>query len=290
MRAFVVTVASDEVDTASDALWQLGVRAIEERDTALGKIELWTMVGDEPAAFDRAIESLHGAWQHRIVEVPDEPAQTWREFATPMWVSDEVVVVPAWQDAPEATLLTVSIEPAGAFGLGDHPTTMLSLRALSRILQDRDHHHGRPADVLDVGCGTGVVAIVAVLLGGGSSRAIDVADAAVEATIDNARRNGVAERVVVDATPLGELDGTYDVVVANILAPVLVSLADDLRRVTSPTGRLVLSGILSDSHQHVLDALAPMVVERTDVLDGWASVVLAHPPSTSASQPASTRH
>jgi ribosomal protein L11 methyltransferase len=65
--------------------------------------------------------------------------------------------------------------------------------------------------------------------------------------------------------------------VANILAPVLVSLAPDLRRITRPGGRLVISGILVGSHQHVLDALVPMQVERTDALDGWACVVLRHP-------------
>ena len=66
-------------------------------------------------------------------------------------------------------------------------------------------------------------------------------------------------------------------VVANILAPVLVSLADDLRRVTRPGGRLVISGILDGSHQHVIDALAPMQVVGTEVLDGWACVELRHP-------------
>jgi ribosomal protein L11 methyltransferase len=118
--------------------------------------------------------------------------------------------------------------------------------------------------VIDVGCGTGVIAVTAAVLQDRPVRAIDVASAAVEATIDNARRNGVGDRVQVDATALADIDDDYDVVVANILAPTLVSLAADLRRVTRPTGRLVISGILAGSHQHVLDALAPMEVERTD--------------------------
>lgn len=267
---FVVAVPVEHVDVASDVLWQLGVRAIEERPVPDGGVvELWTAVGDEPAAVDRAVAALAGRFGHRIVDVESAAANTWRDFASPMWVSEHLVVVPAWQEIDVADdVLVVSIEPGGAFGLGDHPTTLLSLRAVAGLV------HG-DADVLDVGCGTGVVAIAAARLQDRAVRAIDIAAAAVEATVDNAARNGVADRVVADATPLALVDGDFDVVVANILAPVLIELAGDLRRVTRPGGRLVISGILADAHAHVIDALGPMVVERTEVIDGWACVVLS---------------
>ena len=274
MRAFVVVASQQDVDAASDVLWQLGVRAIEERPVGVSderRTELWTAVGEEPDAIARAATALGGRWQHRVVDVDEAAAQTWRDHAGPMQVDDALVVVPAWQDAPAGAGTTVVyIEPGDAFGLGDHPTTMLSLRALRRLL-DGD------ADVIDVGCGTGVIAVTVAMLQDRSVRAIDVASAAVEATIGNARRNGVSGRVEVDTTDLADIDVDYDVVVANILAPVLVSLAADLRRVTRPSGRLVISGILAGSHQHVLDALTPMQVERTDEHDGWAAVVLRHP-------------
>jgi ribosomal protein L11 methyltransferase len=115
------------------------------------------------------------------------------------------------------------------------------------------------------------------VLGAGSVRAVDVASAAVEATRDNASRNGVAELVEVDTTPVSELDGPYGLVVANILAPTLVELAGDLRRLTRPDGHLVISGILAERHEHVLAALAPMIVEQVDSLDGWVAVALRHP-------------
>ena len=282
MLAFVVVAADSDVEAASDVLWQLGVRAIEERSAGLpGIVELWTAVGDEPEAIERAVAGLRGRWEHRVVEVSevvDEAAQTWRDFAGPMWVDDGLVIVPAWQEltiaANAPSPLVVRIEPGGAFGLGDHPTTLLSLRALRRMLDDRA---GSEVEVIDVGCGTGVIAITAALLVDRPVRATDVASAAVEATVDNASRNGVADLVEVDTTDLADIAADYDVVIANILAPVLVSLADDLRRVTRPDGRLAISGILAGSHQHVLDALAPMVVVRTDVLDGWACVELRHP-------------
>jgi ribosomal protein L11 methyltransferase len=279
MRAFVVLAPHREVEVASDVLWGLGVRAVEERTgDVVGSVELWTSVGEADDAIERAVAALQGRWEHRVVEVADvdvDAAQRWRDFASPMWVDDGLVVVPAWQDAPEsaAPVTAVHVEPAGAFGLGDHPTTLMSLRAVARLLRSEK----RVDDVIDVGCGTGVIAVAAALLLGRPVRAVDVASAAVEATIDNARRNGVEDLVDVDAAPLGEIDGGYDLVVANILAPALVSLADDLGRVTRADGRLVISGILADSHQHVLDALAPMQALRTDTLDGWACVELRHP-------------
>jgi len=278
VRAFVVVVSAADADLAADALWQLGVRAVEERahagdGTARDLVELWTSVGEESGAVDRAVDALAGRWPHRIIEVDDAPAQTWRAFARPMWVTNEVVVVPAWQRdsfGSDSSSCVVAIEPGGAFGLGDHPTTMLSLRAVLPLLDD-------PLDVLDVGCGTGVIAVMAAMRQARRVRAVDVASAAVEATIANARRNGVEQHIDVDTTSVGDLDGDYDLVVANILAPVLVELAGELRRLTRSDGRLVISGILADAHRHVLDALAPMQAVRTDELDGWVAVTLRHP-------------
>ncbi len=271
MKAFVVTVPVIDVDVASDALWQLGVRAIEERAAeSTDLVELWTAVGDDDDAIARAGTAVGERWSWQVVEVEVESADTWRQFARPMWVDDSLVVVPAWQERVVGDgVVSIAIEPGGAFGLGDHPTTLLSLRAARGRLADG-------CDVLDVGCGTGVIAIMAAVLGAGSVRAVDVASAAVEATRDNAVRNGVGELVDVDTTPASDLDGTYDLVVANILAPTLIELADDLRRLTRPDGRLVISGILAERHEHVLAALAPMTVEQTDALDGWAAVTLRH--------------
>ncbi len=286
MRAFVVTVEPDDVDLASAVLWGIGVRAIEERDRlepdGSATIDLWTSVGEGSDAIERATQALGGRWPHRVVDVAAAASDAWRDHAAPIWIDDTVVIVPAWQQwtAPDAdasgsnessddALVVVRVEPGGAFGLGDHPTTRASLRSLLRAGVDG-------ADVLDVGCGTGVIAVTAALLGARSVRAIDVAAAAVEATVDNSRRNGVGDVVVVDGTRLEDVRDEFDVVVANILAPTLIALADDLRRVIRPGGTLLISGVLADAHEHVLAALEPMTVERTDVDLGWACITLRH--------------
>ena len=112
----------------------------------------------------------------------------------------------------------MDIDPGAAFGLGDHPTTVLALRAAaSTIWPD--------ATVLDVGCGSGVLSIVAARLGAPYVEAIDISPAAIDATSANADRNGVAGAVTVSDRPLAPVDDQFDLVLANLLAPVVVDLA-----------------------------------------------------------------
>ena len=263
MQQFVVTVPAHEVELASDVLWGLGVVAVEERviDDA---VELWTSLGDDADASDVDPDGRF-PWPWRFVEVNAAVADTWRQFARPIEISPSLVVRPMWVpfDGPGTVL---HIEPGATFGMGDHPTTILCLRAVERLVAPG-------ATVLDVGCGSGVLAIGAMALGASAAVGVDIAPAAVPVTSANARANGV--HVTVSTMPLDEVGGEFDLVLANILAPALVALAPHLRRVTR--GTLVVSGILADAHDHVLAALAPMRVVRTDTLDGWAAVTLAHP-------------
>ena len=279
VRTFIVTVPLDDVDRASDALWQLGVRAVEERVVPGGWVELRTSVGQDDEAVARAAATLDPAWAWRTEDVSTVSAETWREFARPNWITDDLVVVPEWLDVDVdvgAPVTRILIEPAGAFGLGDHPTSQLSARALRAALADLATDGTRRLDVLDVGCGTGVLSVVAAVCGARSVRAIDISADAVAATVANARLNGVADVIDVDDTAVRDIAGTFDVVVANILAPVLIASAADLRRVTARDGVLVVSGILADAHDHVIDALRPMVVVDTTAQENWAAVTLRH--------------
>lgn len=270
MIALVVDVAADEAEIAADALWGLGVVAVEERDGADGRIELWTSLGDEIDIVREALADFPLAWRTRFVEVDDAVVDTWREHATPTWVDEGLVVRPVWVEAgvPDGVVV-LDIEPGATFGMGDHPTTVLSLRALRSLMST-----GGVSTVLDVGCGSGVLAIAAVRLGAASAVAIDISPAAAVMTVENAVRNGVADRIEASTTPLQDVTGTYDVVLANILAPALIELSGDLRRVLAPGGSLVISGILADRHDHVLAALAPLRMVETLELDGWVAVTL----------------
>lgn len=265
MRQLVVTVPTDEAELASDALWGLGVVAIEERVLDDRSVELWTSLGDDATADDVA---LPRPWPWRFVDVDAAVADTWRQFAQPVVVEPGLVVTPAWVGYEAHSDETVlRIEPGSTFGMGDHPTTRSCLSAVRRLVTPG-------CSVLDVGCGSGVLAVAACTFGAGHVIGIDIAPAAVPVTLANASANGVGGQVQVSTTPLHEVDATFDLVLANILAPALVELAADLRRVLAPGGSLVISGILAGAHQHVLDALAPLHVVRTDSLDGWAAVTL----------------
>ena len=270
MLAVVVSASIDEVELASDVLWSLGVVAIEERAVDDG-IELWTSLGDDLGIITDAAEQRLDRWPWRLVEVDVTVADTWRDHATPVYVQPDLVICPAWVpfDA-EPGVAVLRIEPGSTFGLGDHPTTMLSMRALREALSEG-------VSVLDVGCGSGVLAVGACVLGASNATAIDIAPASVPTTRANATANGVGDRVEVSTTPLSEIDGSFDIVVANILAPTLIDLAEDLRRVVAPSGVLIISGVLADRHDHVEAALRPLHRTSRATLDGWAAITLGSP-------------
>ncbi len=276
-KTFHVAVPAADEELAADRLWQLGVEAVGIGPDVDGVVELWTSVGGSARAIERAAASLEPHWTWRTADVV-APDETWRDFAAPISYCADGVVVPAWQidshDAPDGTLVT-AIEPATSFGLGDHPTTTLSLTMLAERLATRDATTP-VATLLDVGCGSGVLGVMAAQRGVAEIRAIDVSAGALEATLANAELNGVSEQIDVDLATLDGIAGPYDMVVANILAPVLISLAPQLQRLTSSTGELVISGILAEDHAHVIEALAPMHVEATTTLGGWAAVLLRH--------------
>jgi ribosomal protein L11 methyltransferase len=278
MLALVLTVPASEVELASDALWALGVAAVEERAPDVDRgfatedrfVELWTSLGSDIDAITRAADGFPARWRWRTVQIDPAVAESWRAHAVPSWIDRGLVIVPAWLDVETApTVLRVDIDPGAAFGLGDHPSTILTLRLLRRAWW-------AGATVLDVGCGSGVLAVVAARLGAPYVEAIDVAPAAVDATIDNASRNGVAGTVAASSRPLASIDETFDLVLANLLAPTLVELAPDLRRVVAPSGELVVSGVLDGAYGHVVEALAPMQLVDVITREGWAALLLRH--------------
>ncbi len=263
----IITAPVAEAELATDALWVLGAVAVEER-SAGDHVELWTSLGEDR---DAIMAALPSTWSYRFEEMDDSVANRWRAFATPTHISPSLVVCPTWATyEPSPGERVVSIEPGATFGMGDHPTTVLCLRAVERLVTSG-------SDILDVGCGSGVLSVAALLLGAGRAVAIDINPASVNVSLENAQRNGVVLGLSVSTTSLADVIGDYDLVLANILAPALIDLSEDLRRVLKPGGHLVISGILADNFDHVLAALGPLTVIETFTLDVWAAVVLGWP-------------
>lgn len=161
----------------------------------------------------------------------------------PTQVSDRLWIVPTWHE-PKEGALNLRLDPGVAFGTGSHPTTHLCLQWL-------DANVGADDRVLDYGCGTGILAIAAKLVGAREAVGTDIDPQAVEAAVDNARMNDVEAEFVL---PEGMKDGTFEIVVANILANPLKLLAPALLGRVAPGGRLVLSGVLAKQADEVIEA------------------------------------
>jgi ribosomal protein L11 methyltransferase len=188
-------------------------------------------------------------------------AEAWKRHIGVMRIGRRVVIRPSWRrHRGAADDVVVALDPGMAFGTGLHPTTRLCVAGIERWADLGYLAHGTARDgsarVLDVGCGSGILSIVAARLGAGEVVGVDTDPIAVEATTANARRNRVARRLHAHAGSLPEAGGPYDLVVANLIASVLVALADRLAEAVTPGGRVLTSGIFLDRESDVAAALA----------------------------------
>jgi len=167
-------------------------------------------------------------------------SSTWKEHFKPFVIVPGLVIAPTWEEyRPTAGEAVITMDPGMAFGTGHHATTSLSLELLRRTLTADSAMR-----VLDVGTGTGILGMAAVLFGASSVLGIDNDPEAVAAADANVRRNALDRQMQVTSTPLSELSGQYQIVVANIVHDVLLDLAEDLTRLIDGGGILILSGIL----------------------------------------------
>ena len=218
----------------------------------------------EPAHVTAALAAVEeGPPEPAFETLPDrEWERVWLEDWQPLRFGQHLWVAPLHAPVEDAGAVVVRLDPGLAFGTGTHTTTALCLEWLEGAPLDG-------ADLLDYGCGSGILAIAALQLGARSAAAVDIDPQALEATRANATVNGVAERLQVfepDALP----DKNFDVVVANILAAPLVGLAPTLAAHQRQGGRLALAGLLDEQAEDVREAYAPWYrLEAGATRDGW---------------------
>ena len=281
--------AAETAEAVTNRLWELGAVGVVEEVTpgAAAALRAFFPPGAEPAMLTRDLHTylddlvalaLPGAAARiDVAPLPDEPwADAWRAHFRPVPVGRSLLVCPPWE-VPSPDLATgrlvVWIEPGRAFGTGGHGSTRSCLQLLERSLGAAPVGH-----VLDVGCGSGILAIAAAGLGVPRVDAIDVDPDAVAATSENARRNGVEDRVhaqVAAAEAWGA--PASPLVVANLLAAAHVTLAPALARLITPGGRLIAGGLLAYEVPIVAGTFAAEGCWLVEVCedDGWAALLLS---------------
>jgi ribosomal protein L11 methyltransferase len=266
-------LAVADIDVVCDALWSAGVLGVEEIELGDGHTRIRSSFGLDAMATTERLKHLFeeglGEDVWTLTQVDPVSADTWKQFARPVEITPDLVVIPAWLDDPVGTSHShkIFIDPGTTFGMGDHQTTRGCLLMLTKILQTGQ-------TVLDVGCGSGVLGITAIRLGASHATGIDINPAAIPVSLDNARRNSIESQWDVSVDTLDTFEEKFDVVIANILAPVLIELASDLLRLVAPRGTLGISGILTDRCDHVLEALRPFEVFETIDIEGWITIAL----------------
>ncbi len=285
-----VDVGPDEADEAGALLFELGAQGVEERDAttlvrgAAGKVTLVGSFEDEAAARS-AIAELPSGWSARLEQVVgDAWRDEWKKHFEPFRICEGIVVRPPWRDyAPSAGEHVIELEPGRAFGTGLHETT----RLVAEILAERAAALAG-SRVLDVGCGSGILSLVALALGAGAVRAVDVDPDAVAVTRENAERNGLSPRVQADETAVDALEERYATVLANIEARTLVELAPALIQRVAAGGLLVLSGILAPAVapaqvEEVTRAFAALELGVVRQMGEWVAIPLSAPRSSGRS-------
>jgi len=296
-----ISVARDEAGAAEQALEALGALSITLTDDAdhpvlepgPGQTPLWPTVqlrglfeGDaERSCIIDGLRELKAAQRPgnlRFREVGDRDwARAWMDRFHPMRFGRRLWIVPGGMASPDdADAVVIHLDPGLAFGTGTHPTTALCLEWL-------DGWAGAGRTVVDYGCGSGILGIAAALLGARRVVAVDNDPQALLATVDNAERNGVGDRVEA-LTPEEYVPAEHDLVLANILAGPLIALAPRLVSSVAPRGRIILSGLLEEQIGDVASAYRGACREDgVAVQDGWARLEMVRRSAAPSAQGAS---
>lgn len=201
----------------------------------------------------------------------------WKKYWKPFKVDEHIIIKPTWEtveDVPEDTLV-VELDPGTAFGTGTHHTTRLCITQLKKYMQPGQ-------EVLDVGCGSGILSIIALLLGAKEASATDVDIHAVEAAVENARVNGIESDVytVLTGDVISDADFRYkvgehkfDMVLANIFAEIIIPLSGVVKEMMKPGALFITSGIIDEREEDVRKALTENGFEIMEVTHsgGWVS-------------------
>ncbi|WP_298635595.1 50S ribosomal protein L11 methyltransferase [uncultured Umboniibacter sp.] len=272
-----------DVEAFEDLLLATGSHAITLRDNedepvlepGVGETPLWsntqiTALYDADINVDALINVIQEHWTGELPSYRAEILENkdweraWMDNYHPMQFGERLWICPSWKAAPNPNAVNLMLDPGLAFGTGTHPTTSLCLKWL-------DEQSWSGELVLDFGCGSGILAIAALLLGADTAVGVDIDPQAVDATYENATRNRIDPSRISVFLPEGAPEVLADVTIANILAGPLEALSDKLIGQTKLGGKIVLSGLLAEQAEIVAKSYEHAIKWNPVTLqDGWA--------------------
>ncbi len=280
-----LAITPEQAEPLEDTLLALGAVSVTFMDGEdqpifepdLGTTPLWSHTHllalfeaetDSAELLDNLARLSDGALpDHHLEQIADQDwERSWMVHFQPMQFGRRLWIVPSWHAAPEPDAVNLLLDPGLAFGTGTHPTTALCLEWL-------DGQQLQGSSLIDFGCGSGILAIAGLLLGAESVCATDIDIQALEASRDNAQRNQIAVVRLPLHLPEDMPQEPADILVANILAGPLVSLAPQLSRLVKPGGLIALSGILAEQTEDILGAYrAHFDLDPVAEREGWIRV------------------
>ena len=254
------------------AYWDYVDEELEAKFKGVSRVKFYLSDDEDGKAVLNAVAEFLGKMPETAFVQDSDWENNWKEYYKPIEVGEKLVVVPEWEPVPEDGRIPLRLDPGLIFGTGSHATTRMCLAAL-------EGYAGPGVRVLDLGCGSGILSIAALRLGAASAFACDIDEKCIDVAYENAALNGIGRDALTvrqgDATKEGALRtaiGTgYDVVVANIVADVIISLAPQVRHFLKEDGWFLTSGIIDDRAEETAAALkaAGWEIVETSSREGW---------------------
>jgi len=264
---------NDEED-AGTPTGPITVRAYLEMDE---KIEETRQKLEESLYYLGMIQPLPSATYKQVED--QNWMEAWKQHYKPILIGKRLVIVPAWMDSPDPERVAIKIDPGMAFGTGTHPTTQLCLELMEKEFTAR-----HPSQIIDVGCGSGILSIAAIKLGAEKALGVDIDAGSVKNSRENADFNDVGEEFILGVGSVAEIRNAqfaFDrapLVIANILAPVIVRLFEaGLADLIENHGAIILSGILQEQEGRVVDAGRAKGLHMNDreQINDWVALTMS---------------